>query len=108
MTMSTYRRKDTKRAATSRKHSGIRRPQDDRRYQPNLLRGVLEDIETHVEIREASRTEYAQEFAEDIGAVEKDSSGGWPGFYIDWEAAAEALQQDYTVVEFRGSTYYVR
>lgn len=51
----TRRRKDTKRAATSRKRACIRRPHDGRR-QPDLLRGVLEDLELHAEIRESFRT----------------------------------------------------
>lgn len=57
-------------------------------------------------IREDYFTEYAQELAEDIGAVDKDAS--WPNSYIDWEAAAEALMQDYMTVELDGSTYYAR
>jgi antirestriction protein len=50
--------------------------------------------------------DYARELAEDIGAV--DPNAAWPATYIDWEAAATALQQDYTSVEFMGVTYYVR
>jgi len=57
-------------------------------------------------IREDYFTEYAQQLAEDIGAV--DSNAAWPLSYIAWEAAAEALTQDYTTVSFQGSTYYVR
>jgi antirestriction protein len=57
-------------------------------------------------IREDYFEQYAQEFAEDIGAI--DASASWPLSYIDWEAAATALAQDYSTVEFQGSTYYVR
>lgn len=49
---------------------------------------------------------YAQELAEDIGAIDRDA--GWPGSYIDWEAAATALQVDYTSVTFLGHDYWVR
>jgi len=48
--------------------------------------------------------EYARELAEDVGALSND----WPASYIDWEAAAVALQMDYTSVEFDGTTYYYR
>lgn len=57
-------------------------------------------------IREDYFTEYAQELAEDIGAVPSEYT--WPMSHIDWDAAAQALQQDYTTVELNGSTYYVR
>lgn len=57
-------------------------------------------------IREDYFTEYAQELAEDIGAISRDAT--WPSSYIDWEAAAEALKQDYTTVELAGFTYYAR
>lgn len=49
---------------------------------------------------------YAQETAEEIGAIAKDAS--WPAMYIDWERAADALKMDYTVVEWDGVTYYYR
>lgn len=49
---------------------------------------------------------YAEELAEDIGAVQKDAA--WPNSFIDWKAAAEALQQDYTSIDFDGTTYYGR
>lgn len=49
---------------------------------------------------------YAQELADDIGAIDKDA--GWPVAYIDWDAAADALRQDYTEVELRGVTYWTR
>lgn len=49
---------------------------------------------------------YAQEFAEDIGAVNRDAN--WPYTCIDWDQAAADLQQDYTGVEFAGETFYVR
>lgn len=50
--------------------------------------------------------EYAQELAEDIGAISKDMP--WPACHIDWEAAADALKQDYTSVTFADETYWVR
>lgn len=57
-------------------------------------------------IREDYFTEYAQDLAEDIGAI--PSEYGWPTSHIDWDAAADALKQDYTTVELDGSTYYAR
>ena len=57
-------------------------------------------------IREDCFTEYAQELAEDIGAMAR--SLAWPLSYIDWDAAADALKMDYTTVEYLGRTYYVR
>jgi hypothetical protein len=57
-------------------------------------------------IRDSYFETYARDLAEDIGAV--PDSGAWPGSYIDWEAAAEALQADYTSVDFDGVTYWIR
>ena len=50
--------------------------------------------------------EYAQELAEDIGAI--DPNAAWPATYIDWNAAADALRMDYTAVELQGYTYWTR
>lgn len=49
---------------------------------------------------------YAQEFAEDIGALSGDAQ--WPANHIDWKAAAEELQQDYSSVTFGETEYWVR
>lgn len=49
---------------------------------------------------------YAQELAEDIGAIGRDLQ--WPLMHIDWEAAADQLKMDYTQIEFCGVTYWVR
>jgi uncharacterized protein YeaO (DUF488 family) len=57
-------------------------------------------------IRDSYFEEYAEQFADDIGAI--DAKAGWPLMHIDWKAAAEALQQDYTEVEFDGVSYWVR
>lgn len=50
--------------------------------------------------------QYAQELAEDIGAVKSDL--GWPYGSIDWDKAAEELQMDYATVEFDDVTYWYR
>jgi hypothetical protein len=50
--------------------------------------------------------EYAQEFAEDIGAIEKN--GQWPTNFIDWERAADELRIDYMEVDFDGATFWYR
>jgi hypothetical protein len=50
--------------------------------------------------------DYARELAEDIGAVDRDAA--WPTTYIDWPAAAKALQADYTSIELDGFEFWVR
>lgn len=57
-------------------------------------------------IRASYFVDYAKQLAEDIGAVDDDS--GWPGRHIDWNAAADELSLDYTMVTFRGVDYWVR
>lgn len=49
---------------------------------------------------------YAQDLAEDIGAIDRDAT--WPLNRIDWDAAADDLLIDYSQVEFYGATYYYR
>lgn len=49
-------------------------------------------------------TEYAQQYADDIGAI--DCNASWPLCHIDWEAAASSLQQDFSSVEFGNVTYW--
>ena len=49
---------------------------------------------------------YAQQLAEDIGAI--DSNASWPLTRIDWEAAANDLKVDYTEVDFDGESYWIR
>lgn len=50
--------------------------------------------------------EYAQELAEEIGAIPEGSH--WPVTCIDWEQAARELEVDYSSVEFDGDTYLYR
>jgi hypothetical protein len=49
---------------------------------------------------------YAQELAEDIGAVKADAQ--WPHTCIDWEHAARELRYDYSGVDIAGVTYWTR
>lgn len=57
-------------------------------------------------IRDSYFQRYAEELADDIGAIPSDAA--WPLTCIDWQQAARELQIDYTAVEFDGVTYWVR
>ena len=57
-------------------------------------------------IHEDSFEDHARELAEDIGALENATN--WPCACINWEKAAEELQQDYSVLEIAGDTYFYR
>ncbi len=57
-------------------------------------------------IRESHFTEYAQELADDIGAM--TTGDKWPYTCIDWEQAARELKMDYSTVEYDGTTYFYR
>jgi len=57
-------------------------------------------------IRDSYFKRYAQELADDIGAVPDNLS--WPCMCIDWEQAARELQMDYMSVDFDGITYWIR
>src|SRR6478735_10802985 len=49
-------------------------------------------------ICEHNFTAYAQQLAEDVGAI--DRSYSWPCCHIDWEAAATSLKQDYSELDY--------
>lgn len=57
-------------------------------------------------IRDSYFQTYAEELAEDLGLLTHEDQ--WPYTCIDWEAAAQALQQDYTNITFAGVDYWVR
>lgn len=57
-------------------------------------------------IRDSYFKTYAQDLAEDIGAVNTDST--WPNNCIDWEEAASELQIDYSCIEYDGVDYWIR
>lgn len=57
-------------------------------------------------IRDTYFKEYAEHFADDIGAIDRNAS--WPVNCIDWEKAADELKTDYTSVDFDGVEYWVR
>jgi len=59
-------------------------------------------------IHENEFEDYAQQLAKDIGAINDDTQSNWPLDCIDWEKAAEQLQQDYTEINWCGETYYMR
>jgi len=57
-------------------------------------------------IRESYFKDYAQELAEDIGAIPKDV--GWPCTCIDWEQACRELKMDYIEINFGDVSYFMR
>lgn len=57
-------------------------------------------------IRGSYFKEYAQQLADDIGAVNNDAT--WPNNCIDWDRATRELKMDYTEVDFDGVEYLIR
>ena len=57
-------------------------------------------------IADSHFTEYAQQLAEDIGAIRSDNQ--WPNYCIDWKCAARELQYDYSAVDIDGDRYWIR
>lgn len=97
----------------------IETPDEDEAAELAQLTAILEDLKGYggdeqfrgdwypvTLIADSYFTTYAQELAEDIGAIDRNAQ--WPLQYIDWQAAAHALQQDYSTVEIEGSTYHYR
>jgi hypothetical protein len=44
--------------------------------------------------------------ADDLGVIDKYAC--WPVYCIDWEEAADMLNEDYLSVDFDGVTYWIR
>ncbi len=88
--------------------------EDDEQAEYKALTELAEEAEGYAAdwhhgetlIRETYFKTYAQQLAEDTGAIKDDSS--WPNRCIDWEQAADELEQDYTHVDFDGVTYLIR
>lgn len=57
-------------------------------------------------VNESYFVDFAQEEAESCDLIKKDAR--WPNNHIDWEAAAEELKQDYSTVDYDGTTFYYR
>lgn len=57
-------------------------------------------------IRDSYFQEYAEQLADDMGVIDRNAT--WPCNCINWERAADELQQDYTSVEYDGVTYWLR
>ena len=85
---------------------------DDLQQALNPLRAVVEEAEGYAPdwqhgatlINDDYFVEYAQQVAEEVSGV----SDEWPGSFIYWEAAADALKMDYTSVDFEGNTFWIR
>jgi hypothetical protein len=86
---------------------------DEERDELRILRAVAEQADSYGDwqygeslIRDSHFPEYAQELAEDIGAI--TSGAPWPLNCIDWDEAADQLKQDYMSVDIDGTEYWMR
>lgn len=60
-----------------------------------------------VAIRYDHFTEYCRELTADLGWVPEELPW-WINSAIDWDAVADGLSVDYSIIEFDGVEYYVR
>lgn len=92
---------------------------DDEKDEFNEIKSFLESVEGNGGdqkwrgswypvsfIRDSYFEEYAEELAEDTGAISRDMQ--WPLNCIDWEQATNELKVDYSSVEIGGTTYWYR
>lgn len=83
---------------------------DEEVYQLGKFIGELEGYGdySHGEtiIRDSYFVEFAEQLADDIGAINSDAK--WPLNHIDWEAAADSLKVDYMSAEWDGVEYWMR
>jgi hypothetical protein len=88
---------------------------EDEESELNALKAFHEEANADWEdgvalVRDSYFERYAQELAEDTGglreAVPNRMNYIWPFCHIDWKAAADSLQQDYSSADFDGETYW--
>ena len=81
---------------------------EDEKFELAALEALQSEAEGYSEdwkygstlIRDTYFEDYAQELADDVGAIDRDAK--WPCNHIDWSAAADELKVDYTEVDFGG------
>lgn len=60
-------------------------------------------------VRDSYMEDYAREWFEETSeSADRDQSNRWPFNHIDWEAATEEFQMDYTSITYDGVDYWVR
>ena len=88
---------------------------DDMQAELDMLRALRDETEGYADdswrdgvffVANWDWKNYAQELADEMGAIPKEYS--WPASYIDWDAAARDLRMDYTSCEIDGNTYWYR
>lgn len=89
--------------------------EDDDAEEITLMQELISEAEDYSEdlasdgiflVRDSYFIDYAQQFAEDIGAV--DDNARWPVYCIDWERAARELQMDYSQIRWDGVDWWLR
>lgn len=88
---------------------------EDDRTDLKVLREFAETCEGYVSdwrygeqfIAETYFEEWAEQYASDVTDYDANETR-WPYTHIDWKAAAEDLQQDYTEFELLGNTFWAR
>lgn len=96
------------------REDGVSELDEDETEELAELREFRDEVEDYCDdwrygvtfIRDGYFERYAEEFASDIGAIDRDAD--WPLNRIDWEAAAEDLKQDYSSVSAFGEDYWYR
>ena len=88
---------------------------DDMQAELDMLRALRDETEGYADdswrdgvffVANWDWKNYAQELADEMGAIPKEYS--WPASYIDWDAAARDLRMDYMPCEIDGNTYWYR
>jgi hypothetical protein len=80
------------------------------KFESNLCHGTLAEYAENepVGVPEHRFADYARDLTSEIGLIDEKTLDSWPFDHIDWEAAADALRQDYRRVELGDDGYLVR
>ncbi len=82
---------------------------DIEREELDILRAAEKEIDGYMHgvtlIHDSYFKNYARDYARDVTGYTTDDNA-WPLNCIDWDAAAEQLQSDFTEIMINGETYY--
>ena len=59
-------------------------------------------------IRENYWVQYCEDLAYDCGYMDRQDDNNPLSFHIDWQGWADAVEMDYSQIDFDGDTYYWR
>lgn len=82
--------------------------EDDKKCWLDFYKKYQNEITDYDEGAQLINDDYFTKYAEELAYEVSEIPSAWPSNCINWDAAAQALQQDYMEVELGGNIFWVR